>query len=198
MVEFPETRLSLVARLKNVSDHDAWGQFSELYVPAIFRLSRRFGLQSHDADDLAQGVFVSVAKSVKNWVPDPKRPKFRAWLWTIIRNALLNAIDRAPPDAARGGGSDMGLSERPTDEDPLAEQFEIEYRRQMFRRAAAEVAGKVEVVTWRAFWLTAVDGKSSQEAAEILGINIGSVHTARSRVIRRLHDCVQEWEREEL
>jgi RNA polymerase sigma-70 factor, ECF subfamily len=198
MAEFPETQSSLVARLKNASDDVAWGEFFELYRPAVYRLARQRGLQPEDAEDLAQRVFVSVAKAVQDWNPDPALGTFRAWLKTIARNAIINALGRSPPDAARGGSSILErLHERPLDDDQLAEQLEDEYRRAVFRRAATKVAGEVQPDTWQAFWLTAVDCKSAEEAAGILGKDIGSIYAARSRIMRRLREYVQEYEREQ-
>ena len=48
------------------------------------------------------------------------------------------------------------------------------------------VRGEVDDRVWQAFWMTAVDGRSSKDVALDLGITPGAVRTARSRVLRRL------------
>jgi WD40 repeat protein len=66
---FPDTRLSLIARLKDSSDQEAWSQFVEIYQPLIHQLALRKGLQDADAEDLTQQVFSAVAVALS---PDGK------------------------------------------------------------------------------------------------------------------------------
>ena len=56
----PETRPSLLLRLRNPQDEQAWREFLELYEPLIERLARRRGLQHADARELVQEVLVAV------------------------------------------------------------------------------------------------------------------------------------------
>ena len=41
MMSLPETRHSLLVRLRDTSDQAAWQQFAELYEPALLRLALR-------------------------------------------------------------------------------------------------------------------------------------------------------------
>jgi RNA polymerase sigma-70 factor (ECF subfamily) len=80
---------------------------------------------------------------------------------------------------------------------PVGEEsalFDEEYRRQIFRWAADQVRPEFREPTWRAFWLTAVDGRPAREVAETLGQSIGSVYIARSRVIARLRSTIEHVE----
>ena len=52
----PKTRISLVIRLKNVADHEAWDEFTVIYEPLVLRLLQRDGLQESDARDVCQQV----------------------------------------------------------------------------------------------------------------------------------------------
>jgi RNA polymerase sigma-70 factor (ECF subfamily) len=45
-----------------------------------------------------------------------------------------------------------------------------------------------EETTWRAFWQTAVEGRSGADVAENLGLTIGAVYKSKSRVLRKLRD----------
>jgi RNA polymerase sigma-70 factor, ECF subfamily len=51
----PETRASLILRLRDQADIVAWEEFIEIYSPVVFRIAVRHGLQPADADDLVQG-----------------------------------------------------------------------------------------------------------------------------------------------
>ena len=98
----PETRPSLLIRVRDPADQAAWQEFVEIYQPVILRLARRKGMQAADADDVAQEILVAVARAVEQREHDPKRAKFRTWLGRVAHNAILNALTRGRPD--RGSG----------------------------------------------------------------------------------------------
>ena len=62
----------------------------------------------------------------------------------------------------------------------------------MFRWAADEVKGEFAPTTWRAFWLTAVEGRSPADVAAELGLSVGAVYIARSRVLARLRHRIEQ------
>ena len=55
------TRASLLIRIRNQADREAWSQFVEIYAPLIYGFGRNRGLQDSDAADLTQDVLQSVA-----------------------------------------------------------------------------------------------------------------------------------------
>ncbi len=195
MSRLPETSNSLLLKVRDPANVDAWREFAAIYRPAVYRLARRQGLQDADAEDLAQRVLVSVADALQTWEKDDNRGTFRAWLLRIARNAIINALTRRPPDAALGGTgvTDQLAAEQATGS-PIRDLIEDEHRRAVFRWAAAAVRADLHESTWMAFQLTAVEGRSIEEAAAETGKSIGSVYAARSRVMRRLRAKVMEWE----
>ena len=96
------TQLSLIHRLRNSDDHEAWLAFVDLYYPVITRSLYRKRLRQSDAEDTAQQVLLSVAKALAQRPHDPDRAKFRTWLERITRNAAINALQRTPRDRATG------------------------------------------------------------------------------------------------
>ena len=127
----PETRESLILRLPSASDADAWQEFIALYEPLVIRFARRRGLQDADAREIAQNVFISVAQAVDRWQPDRERGKFRAWLFRIARNQLINWVAKH----SRGRGS--GWAPEHDRAEPIdasqQEALEMDYRREIFR-----------------------------------------------------------------
>ena len=59
---------------------------------------------------------------------------------------------------------------------------------------AEQVRGEFRDSTWKAFWLTAVEGKPPAEAAAAAGISTGAVYIARSRVMARLRAVIEQVE----
>jgi|SRR5207302_2223804 len=191
----PETRQSLLFRLKDRADDEAWFEFTEIYRPLIYRLARHKGLQHADADDLVQQVLAAVARVIDRWETDPNRARFRTWLSRVATNAIINALSRGAAD--RGSG-DSGLQDllgaHPAGEGPASDLIRTEHRREVFRWAARQIRPEFQPITWDAFWLTAVEGRSVEDVTLELARSRGSIYAARSRVMRRLKEKVREWE----
>ena len=83
MSEPPGTRASLLIRIRNPDDREAWRQLVALYAPLIHGLARQRGLQDADAADLTQEVLRAVAVAAPGLVYDPDRGSFRGWLYTV-------------------------------------------------------------------------------------------------------------------
>ncbi|MGA2256045.1 MAG: sigma-70 family RNA polymerase sigma factor [Thermoguttaceae bacterium] len=193
MPEFPETRTSLLVRIQSPHDEEAWREFVTLYRPVVYRLARTRGLQDADAEDLAQRVVIAVQRAIGNWKADPTKGRFRSWLARIAQNAIINALTRRPPDAAAGGSSIHELLEKQPEPDPRTQQdIQREYRRSLFRAAAQRILPEFRDGTWEAFWLTTVEGMGVEEAGRVLGKSLGAIYAARSRVMRRLKDEIQQ------
>ena len=190
----PETRPSLIVRLKNRADDEAWFEFSEIYRPLVFRLACRRGLQPADADDLVQQVLTSVARVIDRWEDDPHRARFRTWLARIATNAILNALTRRPRDRGTGDSNFQDLLDAHPAEGPDSDLIRVEYRREVFRWAARQVRPEFQPETWDAFWLTAVEGRDVTDVSREQNRSAGSIYAARSRVMRRLREKVAEWE----
>lgn len=193
MSELPETQASLIARVKDPADAAAWTEFLALYRPVVYRMARAKGLQDSDAEDLAQRVFVSVSHAIGNWQPTADGPPFRAWLFRITRNAILNALSRTRPDQPAGSTSVWDLlHDYPVPADESSATFLKESRREAFRWAAEEIRPEFSEVTWNLFWQTSVLGKSAEEVAKEHGRTTGAVYMARYRVMQRLKEKVSQ------
>jgi RNA polymerase sigma-70 factor (ECF subfamily) len=75
-----------------------------------------------------------------------------------------------------------------------ADLFESEYRRRLFTWAAERVRGRFTETTWRAFWLTGVEGQEIASVAETLGLTPGAAYIARSRVMALLRREIDQVE----
>lgn len=187
----PETRPSLLLRVRNPQDIDAWDQFVSLYRPVIFRMARMKGMQVADAEDLTQTVFLAVSRAIERWNPDPARGKFRTWLRTIAGNALLNALTRGGRDRAAADETIDRLLEESPDRTGIDSQLlQVEYQRQVFLIAARTIRHEFSHETWSSFWLTAVEGMNVDDAAVKLSRTRGSVYASRSRVMKRLKQAI--------
>jgi RNA polymerase sigma-70 factor (ECF subfamily) len=189
MTDSPETRDSLLLRIGDLHDREAWVEFVSIYRPLIYRVGRRHGLQDADAQNLTQEVLQKVQRQAKRWESGQARGSFRRWLATVARNAAIDAIRRVLPDAARGGDSiHETLRNVPARDDGSAAEFRLELERQAFRWAARRIRSEFTQPTWIAFWETMVEGRLCAEVAGQLGRSVGAIYTARSRVMQRLKE----------
>lgn len=192
----PITRRSLVLRLCNLDDQAAWAEFVDVYEPLVYRLARAQGLQDADARDLCQEVFRAVAAAVPRWDPDPAKGTFRGWLFRIARNLLVKSLARQRRQP-RGTGrtSVQELLEAQPAADPQAEaeaEVAAAFQRRAFRWAAEQVQQEFAASTWQAFWQTGVQNRPVAAVAQELGLSVGAVYVARSRVLARLRARVEQ------
>ena len=192
MANMPDTRESLIVKVQDPANREAWELFAAIYRPVVYRLARVRGLQDADADDLAQQVLIAVARAIPDWQRKSPQARFRHWLRRIAKNAILNALMRGPKEPAVGGSGFMNLLHGVTQFDDIDPQIELEYRRQLYRQAADVIRAAVQEQTWHIFVLTVVEGQSTESVADKMNTTTGNVHAIRSRVMRRLQSVVQK------
>lgn len=189
MTSSPETSESLLIRVRDPDDRAAWDQFDAIYRPMVYRIGRRAGWQDSDANDLAQRVMMSVAKSIPNWEKDPRKGGFRGWLNRVARNALISTLRSSCRDVAVGGSEflerSLSVQTTPVELERLIDQ---EHHRSRLRWAAEQIRHEFKEKSWRAFWLTTLGELSVSEASEKIGMSTGAVYAARSRIMRRLQE----------
>jgi RNA polymerase sigma-70 factor (ECF subfamily) len=192
----PTTRASLLSRLADRQDHEAWVEFVSLYEPMVYRLLRRHGLQDADAGEVVQDLFLAVSRSIDRWIPDRQRGSFRGWLRRVTRNLMINWLKARGRRVVAVGGSNLQemLEQVPAACGPESAEFDRELRRAVFRRAAEQVRSEVQPATWQAFWETAVVGASPADAAQKLGMQPGAVRVAKCRVLVRLRAAIDSLE----
>ena len=191
MADFPTTRASLLVRLRDAGDAQAWTDFVDLYAPLVYGYALKQGLQDADASDLCQEVLRAVAGAAGRFEYDPRLGRFRNWLFTMVRRKLINLRQRR---VVRGSGDDAMhtmLDQLPASngDDPDAE-WERDWQRRLFAWACEQARRDTNDRTWRAFWATAVDGRSGKEVAAELGLTVAAVYLARGRVTARLKELV--------
>ena len=188
-----QTSLSLLQRLRT-SDEDAWRRLVHLYGPLVRHWCLRWGVASPDIDDISQEVFLVVANRLSDFRRDRPGDTFRGWLRTITRNHLLNHLRRSSQAPNAAGGSEArrlldnvaAQTTSDADEDPQAELNGL------YRRAVELVRGEFEAKTWQMFWCAAVDGRVVADIAAEHGVTPAAVRKAKSRVLHRLKEEVDD------
>ena len=126
----------------------------------------------HDADDAVQDGLLRAFRSAHTYAG---RSPVGAWLRTIIENTARTAARTRHRDQRRT--TDLAASRLADTEQTGADPAEVVSDRAVIAAALAQIPGR-----WRrTFALVKVNGLSYAEAAEVLGVPIGTV---RSRINR--------------
>jgi RNA polymerase sigma factor (sigma-70 family) len=188
----PLTRASLLVQLRDGANHAAWHEFMQLYGPVVYGFARKRGLQDADAADITQDVLRSVSTSIGRLDYDRSHGTFRGWLFTITRNKVFNFLSarRLRPQGSGDTTTNRLLDAHPDGTD-ASETWELEYQRRLTSLAMDRVRTEFQENTWRAFWLTAVEGQPAAEVSQQIGMSSGAIYVARSRVLARLKQEVE-------
>jgi len=169
----------------------------DLYGPLIAFWCRKQKLDSHASADCVQEVFSAVSKNLATFQPRHASGAFRAWLWSIARNKIIDAMrSRNAHDIPKGGSSanlamhqvvapDDMLDSEPTDDDQTTE---------LIKRAMNQVEADFEQRTWQVFTRSVIDQITTIVVAEEFGITQAAVRQIRSRVLRRIRQQLGDME----
>ncbi len=161
-------------------DTDAWSRFVYLYGPLIVAWCRRYGLQDADSRDVAQDVVLQFLKQAERFQYDPSK-KFRSYLRQITHAAWCDWVERKRLSDS-GSRSNLEEMDQLPARDGLLALMEAEYDHELLGLAMEFVKRRVEPQTWEAFRLLAIEGLSGKEAAERVGMQVGSAFAARHKV----------------
>lgn len=193
MQEWPKTRVTLLARLGNPQDKDAWEEFVALYGPCIFSFARRRLPQEEDAADIMQEVLSAVHRG------NYQRPKgrFQKWLLTILLNEIRDFhTARARRSALNASGAALRQEEElaRADDARAEEEWEKDRRQHLFHAAANRVRGRTSQAHWNVFVRSALENQTGQEVAAALKVSVTNVYAIKSRILKEIKEEIDQME----
>src|SRR5262245_22060957 len=159
------TSISLLQRLRQPADQEAWRRFVHLYTPLLYFWARRTGLAADETADLVQEVLLVLVQKLPELAYDSER-SFRGWLRTITLNKWRERCRRASLPVDADGLSDVA---DPADLDTFGE---AEYRQQLVRQALQVMQTEFEPTTWQACHEFVVSGRPAADIAAELGVSV--------------------------
>ncbi len=175
---------SLLVRARS-NDRCAWEKLADLVSPIVYTWVRRGGVPEADAEDVVQDVFLELSRGLNRFRRDQPGDSFGGWLRTLTRRRTCDYYRRGHAVGAGGSAAKMRMEQvpeapdgDPTD-DPTAE---------LVRRGLESIRGEFAARTWHAFEALAVAERPVADVAAELGLTVGAVYMARSRVLKRLRE----------
>lgn len=176
------TSRTLLERLRDPADEDAWSRFLELYAPLLESWARAQGLSQADAEEVRDQCLARVFQRLPAFEYERARGGFQPWLYTLARGRVIDWLRRRrepQPDTRELGA----LSDPGPGPDEL---WERTWRREHLRYALAEVRRREPPRSFHVFELLLQDGLSVAEVCERTGLNANQVYKAKARVLERV------------
>lgn len=191
------TNPTLLNRLCDWRDHEAWADFVTRYDPVIRFSCRRYGFDAETTDDLCQRVWIDLARRMLAFRYDPKGT-FRGWLRLLCHSRAIDLKRKQKADPLISLDDQNETSWQGVDDD---DDESAESDRPLLLQLAGEVQDAVRRRigdrTWQVFWSIAVEGKSVRETADVTGMTYFATFAAQKRVGRMLRDegrrLLNEW-----
>jgi RNA polymerase sigma-70 factor (ECF subfamily) len=188
----------LVARAR-AKDVAAFEELIGRHEEKVYRLAMRFTRNETDAAEILQETFLSAWRNLDGF---QGKAQFASWLYRVAVNAALmmlrsqkrhpqvavedvtpEALGEAAKDAGPGLGAGTDWSRRPD------EQFQSDELRRQIQLAVDQLPESQRSV----FLLRDVDGMSTEETGELLGLTLPTVKTRLHRARLTLREAISRY-----
>lgn len=191
MAPMTTTRVSLIKRVSNPGDSDAWTEFVGIYEPVLvsyIRASDRCrGLDDSDVDDLVQTVFIKLFRTLPRFTLDRQRGRFRTFLYRMTLNAMIDYL-RARRHRTTVAAPLEELPDRDMPEEPDC-QWSEHYRQAIFDRVARQIREETCTTNpkkWICFEEHCLKDRPAKDVADELGISTALVYQNTTRVLQAI------------
>ncbi|MEO1528959.1 MAG: sigma-70 family RNA polymerase sigma factor [Planctomycetota bacterium] len=179
-----KTRLTLIERISG-GEEEAWSEVDGIYRPLIRGWLGRFRLQPNDTDDVTQEVLSVLVRQIKNFEHNGRVGAFRNWLRNTTVNVARNQLRKHRGAIGTGDvQATLGQLEDPSSD--ASREFDAQHNRHLVAFLLDEIQKEFAETTVEVFRCHVVEGSSVAETAEKYGVSNATVHTAKSRVLRKL------------
>lgn len=168
----------------HVDPDERFRQYVLPELEVMYRVARSLTRNAADAEDLVQDTLLRAYRAIDRF--DGRHP--RAWLLTILRNAQINRVRRKRPELLDDPDATFERYAADEDESSAPEHVIVD---PVFD---AEVDAALDALPDKfrhVVELVDIAGKSYQDAADELGIPVGTVMSRLHRARRRMRDQLE-------
>ncbi|MBW8843608.1 MAG: RNA polymerase sigma factor [Burkholderiales bacterium] len=149
-------------------------------LPRLRRFGRTLAHSREDADDLVQVAIEKALTRTDQWTPGTR---LDSWMFRIMQNAWIDEL------RARERRGQTFLPEEDGEHVGDASASGSQLDAILVRKAVARLSEEHRAVVG----LVLVEGQSYQEAAEVLGVPVGTVTSRLARARDTLQELLGEW-----
>lgn len=190
------TTTQVLEDLKGSNDAFAWSNFRDHFYPALFNFARSLGLSATDAEDAAQETMLAFLKAFRGGKYNRKKGQLSHWLFGVARRVILNFRKRRPREyVIKDDTTGTSFWDMVADENAFKHTWDTEWRRMVLERCLQQVRKEVDQKIYEAFELYALNQRPVEEVSKTLGMSQNAVYIAKSRVLSKLRQLQQDFER---
>jgi len=192
----------LIARARQ-KDFTAFEALLERYEDKVFRLAYRFVRNESDAKEILQDTFLSVWRKLDTFKGDSQ---FSSWVYRVAANTALMRLrsQRRHPqistedlpagflDNYRPSGTE-GLAHLPSPGENWAKRPDEQLQSDELRRHIQDAVDALPDLYRTVFLVRDVEGLSTEETAEVLGISVPTVKTRLHRARIALREAIAKY-----
>lgn len=178
------TRASLLLRIRDRRNADAWREFDAIYRPLLSKYARLRGLDEAECDDIVQHCMAAVHAHIDSFDYDPSRGRFKGWLRTLVNNRVRNLFRDRREQLAQSKDF-RRVQER---EETPDEAFEKIWLEEHLRHCLHSVCAEVEEATFIAYRRLVLEGWPVARVCDEMQMTQNQVYKIKWRVTQKLDE----------
>jgi RNA polymerase sigma-70 factor (ECF subfamily) len=186
----------LVSLARN-KDYAAFEELLNRYQDKVFRLAFRFVRNESEAKEILQETFLSIWRKLDTFKGDSQ---FSSWLYRIAANAALMRLraQRRHPEISTeelpsGFLDQYQYGALPAQGENWARRPDEQLQSDELRRHLQEATDALPEIYRTIFLIRDVEGLSTEETAELLGISVPTVKTRLHRARMALREAISKY-----
>lgn len=186
--EIIPTRRSLLSRLKNWDDQEAWRSFFDTYWKLIYNAAIRAGLTDAEAQDVVQETVIGISRKIPEFVYDPAKGSFKTWLmrqttWRIAGQLRKRLPVEPAAVTSRTSSRTTAMERVPDPAMPALELlWDAEWDNNLLEAAFRRVRAKVDAKHLQIYDLCVRKRWPPSKVAQDLRVGTARVYLAKHRV----------------
>ena len=168
-----KTDVLLLEGIRN-QDEGEWSTFYDRYALIIFNFARKLGCSPEMAEDILQDSMMTLWRVLPKFQYDPKRGKFRSFLFKITETKIRDSYRRIKRfKELHSDGEYLPYTENSFPEiefEQLKYYWDRAFEENLLSRAIEIVQHKVKPTTFKSFVKVFIEDKDVKDVAKILKI----------------------------
>ena len=186
-----KTRQTLISKVTDQHDEEAWAEFVSYYQDYLLRVLRRYKLTEEEIHDSVQNSLVKIWKELPDFTYDPSKGKFRSWIAQIAINDMRTIV-RKEVKTREAIANNRDILAHDND---LSNELEQEWKIFVAQRAWENINPYISDAMKECFDLH-LQGQSSVQISEKLKISESTARVYKKRVGYKLKYEIARLEKE--
>lgn len=185
---FLEGKFSAVVTSEELGED--WDRFYESYSRIINRFSLACGMQDCDVEECSQEVWVAVVNGLAGFQHNPKRGRFRSWLYRIVSNKAADIVRERTRHSAVSLNDSNTVVDLQDPAPQALQNLEAAWRSELLREAMNIVQEQSRPRDYRIFVERTIRKRRATAVAQELDMTDGAVRVADHRLRQQLQDVL--------